>query len=256
MSAAVTPAKAGALARRLAAAAAGAAAAVLLAWGAWVGLDATLALPVKRVVFAGELERLARPELDALAQAVMAAPSMSLQAIREASRRVPWVRDATVRRLFPDAIEITFTAHTAFARWNDAHLVSPEGEVFSATGAGALPQLRGPDGSAPQLVREFGEVAAALAPVGVVAELRLSPRGAWHAVLESGLAVALGRGDWRPRVERFAAAWPRLPEEARAASYADLRYPGGFALKRAAKVTLPPAPTLSPALPQGGGRTE
>ena len=79
---------------------------------------------------------------------------------------------------------------------------------------------------------------AVLAPLGSsVVELRLSPRGGWHATLASGLNVALGRGDWRPRAERFIAAWPRIAPEARATTYADLRYPGGFALKRTAELT-------------------
>jgi cell division protein FtsQ len=225
------------LARRIAGGLAGLAAAALLAWGAWLGYEATVTLPVKRVVFAGDLERLAQRELDALAQAVQAAPGAPLEGIRASARRVPWVREASVRRIFPDAVEITFAAHVALARWNDAQLVSAEGEVFAAPGAGRLPHLRGPDASAPDVVREFAAAREALAPVGVVTEFRLSPRGAWHVVLDSGLALALGRGEWRPRAERFAAAWPRLAEEARAATYADLRYPGGFALKRAATLT-------------------
>ena len=237
------------LGRRLAAAAAGVAAAALLGWAAWEGYEATVSLPIQRVVFAGEVERLARPELDALAQAIVAAPSASLESIRASARRVPWVREATVRRLFPDAVEVTFSAHTAFARWNDNQLVSAEGEVFTAPEARKLPQLRGPEGSAPQVAREYAAVAAALAPVGPVAVLTLTPRGAWRATLESGLAVALGRGDWLARAQRFAAAWAQLSDEARTATHADLRYPGGFALKRTATLTLPPAPS------QGRGRT-
>jgi cell division protein FtsQ len=234
---------AGSTGRRIGAALAGVAAAALLAWGAWEGYEATVSLPVKRVVYAGALDRLAQPELDALAQAVLAAPSAPLEAIRASARRVPWVRDASVRRLYPDAVEITFATYTAIARWDGSRLVSPEGDVFAATDARRLPRLRGPEGSAPEMVRELAAVTTALAPVGAVAELRLTPRGAWHAVLESGLAVALGRGDWRPRAARFAAAWPQLSDEARASTYADLRYPGGFALKRAATLTL--TPTLS-----------
>lgn len=224
--------------RRIVAGVAGVAAAALLAWAAWQGFEATVSLPIQRVVYAGEIDRLAQADLDALAQAVAAAPSASLEAIRESARKVPWVREATVRRVFPDAVEIAFAAHTAFARWNDAHLVSPEGEIFTAPDASRLPQLRGPDGSAPQVVREYAAVAAALAAVGPVAQLTLTPRGAWRATLESGLVVALGRGEWRSRAERFVAAWPQLPEETRTGTtHADLRYPGGFALKRAATVT-------------------
>lgn len=229
--------------RRIVAAVAGIAVAALLAWTALEGYEATVSLPAKRVIYAGEVDRLAQPDLDALKQAVLAAPGAPLEAIRASARRVPWVRDASVRRLFPDTVEITFSTHTAFAHWNDSQLVSREGEVFTASDASKLPRLRGPEGSAARVVREFVAVAAALAPVGPVAELRLTPRGAWHAVLESGLSVALGRGDWQPRAARFVAAWPQLSEHDHSATYADLRYPGGFALKRAATLTL--TPTLS-----------
>jgi len=223
--------------RRIVAAIAGVVAVGVLAWGAWLGYSEVLAQPVTRVVFAGAVDRLAPSELARLEHEVLATASPSIDAIRAAARRVPWVRDAAVRREFPDAVEITFTAHEAFARWNEAGLVSATGEVFAAPGAGDLPQLRGPEGTAPKVVRAYRRVAAVLAPLGSpVKELRLSPRGSWHATLASGLALALGPGDWGPRAERFARAWPKLTPEARAAEHADLRYPSGFALKRVAEV--------------------
>ena len=57
--------------------------------------------------------------------------------------------------------------------------------------------------------------------------------------------VPEGRGDWKPRAQRLAAAWPKLSEDLRASEYADLRYPGGFAVKRVATVT-PVSPAASP----------
>jgi cell division septal protein FtsQ len=124
--------------------------------------------------------------------------------------------------------------------------VSREGEVFAAPGGENLPRLRGPGSAALQVVREYEEALVALAPLdSPIAEFRLSPRGAWHATLASGLAIALGRGDWRPRAERFVAAWPKLSPEARATGFADLRYSSGFAMKRAATLTLSPTRTLS-----------
>ena len=221
------------LRKRLVPAIAGMAAMALLAWGAWYGFATVVSQPVKRVVFAGDLERLPRADLEALSQSIQSAPGASLESIREAARRVPWVREAAVRRLFPDAVEITFAAHQAFAHWNDGQLVSRDGVVFTARDARSLLRLRGPEGSAPEVTRAYAGVSAALAPLGsAVTEFRLSSRGAWHATLASGLTIALGRGDWRPRAERFAAAWPRLAPEARAAEHADLRYPNGFALRK------------------------
>ena len=199
----------------------------------WHGYHAILAQPVKRVVFAGDLDRLPHAELDALSQAIQATPSgsVTLATVREAAKRVPWVREVNVRRLFPDAVEITFQAHAAFARWNDNQLVSPVGEVFTAEDAAKLPRLRGPEGSGAAVIAEYRALVPTLAPIGSpVAELRLSARGAWQVLLESGLTLELGRADMRTRAQRFAAAWPQVAARAAQSRYADLRYPNGFVL--------------------------
>jgi cell division protein FtsQ len=137
-----------------------------------------------------------------------------------------------VRRRFPDAVEVSFEAYRALARWGDA-LVSPQGEVFAGETTERLPRLTGPEGSAPEMVRQLPAIAGALAPLGSpLAALRLSPRGAWLAELESGLVLEIGREDINARLARFAAAWPRIAADGAAPRYADLRYPNGFALRR------------------------
>ena len=217
---------------RIARAAAALAVIGVLATASWQGYRAVLEQPVKRVVFAGDLDRLPQADLEALSQAVQRAERPGLEAVREAARKVPWVRDATVRRRFPDIVEIRFHAHEALARWNDRALVSKAGEVFEAQDASDLPVFRGPDGAAPALVAEYPAFVAAFAPLGgKVKEVRLSARGAWEVRLDTGLAVGLGRGEWLARAQRFVAAWPKLTDEARATRYADLRYPNGFALR-------------------------
>jgi cell division protein FtsQ len=225
------------LGRRILSAAGAVAVGLALAVAGWHGYQFALAQPFKHVVFAGDLDRLRSLDLDALARAVQSADHPDLESVREAARRVPWVRDVSVRRQFPDTVEITFEAYEAFARWNDRELVNRAGEVFAAESPAQLPRLRGPEGSASLVTREFPLVSEVLAPLGIpVTELRLSARGAWEAVLASGLTIELGRGDWNTRARRFAAVYPGLAEEARATRYADLRYPNGFALRRTAEI--------------------
>ena len=204
-----------------------------IAAAGWYGYREILAHPVKRVVFAGEVDRLPHAELDALAQAIKAAPadSVTLATVREAAKRVPWVREATVRRLYPDAVEVRFQVHEAFARWNDNQLVSPRGEAFTAEEVANLPRLRGPEGSGAAVIAEYRALVPVLAPLeSPIAELSLSPRGAWQVLLESGLVLELGRAETRARAARLAAAWAQVAPRAAQARYADLRYPNGFVL--------------------------
>ena len=223
------------LANRIVPATAAVVAVAALAGGAWYGFDAISSQPIRNVTFTGELNRLARADLDAFAASVRgAAPSAAtLEAVREAARRVPWVRVAAVRRRFPDAIEVTRETHQPLARWNDGALVSTRGDVFRAPYEGFLPRFKGPEGAAAQMVRELPAIRAAIEPLAsAVTEIRLSPRGAWQVGLESGLTLDLGRGDIHPRLVRFIAAWPQLAAQGVETKHADLRYANGFAMQR------------------------
>ena len=206
-----------------------------IAAGAWYGFDAISSQPIGNVVFAGGSKRIARADLDAFALSVQGASASgaALAAVREAARKIPWVRDASVRRRFPDSVEITLEAHEPLARWSEGALVSTAGEVFSAQYEGFLPRFKGPEGAAAQMVREFPAIRGAVEPLAsAITEIRLSPRGAWQVVLESGLTLDLGRGDIHPRLVRFIAAWPQLPAQGVETRHADLRYANGFAMQR------------------------
>lgn len=217
-------------------AAAGAAMVAVLAAGAWYGYEYAITQPIRHVFFGGDTARIPPGDLEAFAQSLQSAGagSASLASVREAARRIPWVRDASVRRRFPDAIEVRFEAHEPLARWAEGGLVSSRGDVFLAEHAGFLPLFRGPEGSAARMAQAYPALARAAAPLATaLVELRVSPRGAWQAVLDSGLVLDLGREDMVPRLERFAAAYPRLPAGALDGRHADLRYNNGFSMVRA-----------------------
>jgi cell division protein FtsQ len=205
---------------------------------AWYGYTLASSQPIRSVVFTGDADKIPRADLERLAEGLRALPAgaATLAAVREAAKRIPWVRDASARRQFPDAMVVRLEAFQALARWNEGQLVSTRGEVFPAEFSGKLPRFSGPDGTSAEMTREYASLAAALAPLGIpIVEVKLSARGAWQIALESGLVLELGRGDMAVRVARFAAAWPRLPKEEPEPKYADLRYPNGFAVRRTKK---------------------
>jgi len=247
------PVQSSRLVRRTLSALAAVAVAALLAAAGLQGYRWALLQPIRHVAFAGDLERLPKRDLDTLVAAVRASENPSLESVRQAARAVPWVRDASVRRIWPDGVEIAFEAYDAVARWNDDRLVSSRGEVFAAGDAEALPRLRGPENEALAMVQALPAMTATLAPLGSpLAELRLSPRGAWQALLANGLVIELGRSDMLQRARRFAAAWPTLAERGVQAAHADLRYPNGFALRVAKTASAAPSTPNPAPLPAAG----
>lgn len=163
--------------------------------------------------------------------------SMDLDAARAALGRIPWVKSVSLRRQWPDRLEVELTEHTPLARWNEQGLVDTEGAVFVASYAGELPEFDGPDGEAPAMVGRYREWAPLLASLALKLDgLTLSARGGWtiRAAGEGGpLVIDVGRDHPDERLERFASAWGRtiaaLDREGRHVGRVDLRYRNGFA---------------------------
>lgn len=206
----------------------------VVAAAAWQGYDTLARRPVASVRFTGETARVPAADLERLAAGLRGRETraVSLPAVREAVKRLPWVRECAVRHVFPATLEVAIEAHAPLARWDDTRLVSVLGEVFTAGHAGELPRFSGPEGSAAEMAAAWkGLVAASAGLASPIAELRLTQRRAWQARLASGFAIELGRGPVESRLARFAAAWPGIAAAAATATHADLRYPNGFALR-------------------------
>lgn len=167
--------------------------------------------------------------------------TVDLDAVKAALEKLPWVRRAEVRRRWPATLEVGLEEHVPAAVWQrpggDTLLLSTHGELFNAAVRERLPVLSGPDGTALEVLRRYGDFSRLLAPLGRKPhQLSLSDRLAWQLRLDDGLSLRLGRDEPRvpveQRLQRFVAAYPRVAEQAQTAIVvADLRYPNGFALR-------------------------
>lgn len=209
-----------------------------LAVAGWQGYRYLASRPVQRVAFDGDTARVASADLRALAASVKGMTSM--EEMRTRAREVPWVRDASVRRDFPDGVEIRLDAYEAIARWGDGALLSSRGEIFRAPFEGTLVRVRAPDAMAPPIARDLAQVQAAVKPMASgISEITVNARGAWRVAMASGLVLEAGRADVASRLARFASAWPQLAAAGTQTVHADLRYANGFALRRAGLVPSP-----------------
>ena len=219
---------------------------VLLAWAAAMALQRLPVFPLRQLVVATPVEQVSRAQIEYTARGVLSGNffTVNLDAAQAAFERMPWVRTATVRRLWPDGIELNLEEHRAAARWTpqdgEPRLVSTRGEVFLASSREALPVLTGPEGSAPRVLaryEEFGDRLGAIGRKPVV--VHLSAREAWQIRLDDGLVLELGRDQPRhplaERLSRFTGHYPAVSGAVRSrlqtVGVVDMRYPNGFALR-------------------------
>jgi cell division protein FtsQ len=171
--------------------------------------------------------------------------SLDLDRARDAFESVPWVRRATVRRLFPDRLAVRLEEHRAAALWdddaNEARLVNTFGEVFEANIGDvedeALPRLAGPPGSAARVLAMHHELVPVLQPLGSpMRTLQFTSHGTWRTRLANGVVIELGRGEIDAVAERASRFVRTLPQvtgamQQRPLQSADLRHPDGYAVR-------------------------
>ena len=175
--------------------------------------------------------------------------TMDLAAGRRAFESVPWVRQAIVKRVWPNKLAVQLEEHRAAALWLPAgsgdetsdKLVNSYGEVFEANVGDvedeALPTFSGPEGTSARMLALFGLLQKEFAPMDAHIEtLQLSGRGSWKVELDTGSEVELGRGtddEVIARTRRFVATLPEVRSryEQRPVTYADLRHNDGYAVR-------------------------
>ena len=215
--------------------------ALAVAWGLLYGLGGVLArLPGAQITalrIEGELHHLNRGALEKTAwQAVQGNLfNVDVAQVSNSLGRIAWVRSVNVRRQWPGQLTVSIEEHAPLAYWGEAALVNTLGERFVAPFTGELPRFNGPAGTEIDMMQRYRTYTAILRPTQrKVAVLGLSARWAWQIKLDSGLTLELGRSDMEARLDRFVAAYVRLPWLAEArGGYLDLRYPNGFAAKLA-----------------------
>jgi cell division protein FtsQ len=192
--------------------------------------------PVREIRVLGELRQTSREALEEVARGRVAGNLLAteLDALRAGLEELPWVRRVSVRRVWPDRLEVGLEEHVALARWNDEGLVNTYGELFSGD-ARELPSFAGPPGTSAEITRRYRRFAQILAPLG--SELQrvvLTARFGWQLRLANGLQIMLGRDAdaGEGRLARFVQAYPAILTPASVHhGYVDLRYPNGFALR-------------------------
>lgn len=206
---------------------------VIVAGSLWMMKPATL--PIKHVHIEGKFLRLDTNRMQELVSDKVRGGffNINVVAIRNTLMALPWVKEVSVHRIWPDGLRVVVNEQTAVARWNETGLLNDQGHYFAPdkdSFPNGLPMLDGPEDSQKLLLDRFN-LLKQFHGLSVV-HLRLNERRAWQFELDSGLSVVLGRKDFESRIDRFVyMVIKNMGEKLSQAKEIDMRYTNGFAVR-------------------------
>jgi len=213
---------------------------VVLAMVVWAGVKLydPETLPLRSIEVKGEFNKVT----DAEVREVVATNKVSgffntdVESITEDLRALKWVETASVRRVWPDVLQIVVYERKAIANWNEDHLLTADASLFApdnTTRPEGLPLLKGPHGTQAKVMERYIEMQAMLQPLGVrIAVLQMNARRAWSMTLDNGIEFDLGRSDTTARLQRFLDVYSNdFVTQEQGIAEVDLRYTNGFTLR-------------------------
>ena len=172
---------------------------------------------------------------------------LNLQQLKVQLESHPWVRQAMIRREWPNRLVIGIDEYVAVARWNERYLLSATGDIFAPKNIKAFMPLplfvvegyqadAGPYSQATvirQSVEWFNRLQKPLANYGLSIRELVSMRGGdFSLLLSNGMQMKLGAVQLEQRFDRFLTLLDGpLSGRARHIETIDLRYSNGVSIQ-------------------------
>lgn len=197
--------------------------------------------PIREVKVIGEVTHVNEAQVKLIVDQHLEGNFFTLDLVktRDAFEKLPWARNVSVRRRWPDILSVQIEEHKAIARWGDVGLVNTRGELFHAASDVNLPVFYGPGDNVKEVTKHYASFSKILNVADIkIVHVSLSPRRAWEIKTNQGLLIALGREEEgrekvNARLKKFTAAYEAVLKHLNAdIKYADLRYPNGFAVRK------------------------
>ena len=196
--------------------------------------------PIREVKVDGQLAHVNREQIKLIVAKHLKGNffTLDLEKTRDAFEKLPWARNVSVRRRWPDKLDVVIEEHQALARWGNIALVNTHGELFQAAADAELPVFYGPGDGVLEVTTNYGAYSQVMNQANIkIAQVSLSPRRAWEIKTDKGLVIALGREEMQARLSKFARAYQSTLSQLNVnVAYADLRYPNGFAVRKPANL--------------------
>jgi cell division protein FtsQ len=194
-------------------------------------------MPIRYVRTTGVFQYLSKDEVKASLTPLVETSffSANMQEIHQTMAALPWVASVTVKRVWPDAIDIKVQERKPYVRWEQQSLLSEQGDLFTPRQVQQfkyLPMLTGPEQQEKKVLEIMKGIRTELADQSLtLAEFKVNDRWAWKIKLTTGMEIELGRNEQLKKLHRFLKTLTVLGQErVNSIATVDLRYPNGFAI--------------------------
>ncbi|MCI0507706.1 MAG: cell division protein FtsQ/DivIB [Gammaproteobacteria bacterium] len=205
-------------------------------------LFAPATLPFKTIQVYGELQWLDREELNRLVLRDLNGGFFSLDVggLKQNLEQYAWIKAVSIRRVWPDVLQILVTEQQPVAVWNHDSIINREGELFAPVAEQfpeGLAAVNGPPGTHRALIKHFNALSQMAGELGLaITDITLNDRRAMQVTLSNGLQLLMGRvrneTESATEMLRFVRAYKAtLAPQSDRIQVVDLRYTNGLAVR-------------------------
>lgn len=197
-----------------------------------------LAKPVNTVGIDGELKYIDRQQVIEVIRPHLLAGfvRVDLQEIQQELQNIPWVKEVSLRRQWPDRLEVRVTEQQPIAYWGDDGFLSQSGEIFrpqNMVELAQLPRLYAADEQAAAVIEHYRLLADLLREQGLqLNQLELDQQLSWQATINQRIRLVLGKDRVMKKMQRFLTVYrQQLQQRMEQIDTIDMRYSNGVAVR-------------------------
>ena len=201
-------------------------------------LNSSELIVVDKINLIGELKRVDTSEVAEVLKKVENLESLILGDVNNIKlqiEEVDWVSSVSVRKRWPDILNIYIEEFEPVAIFNENKLLTEKGELFFVQNVHDLNNMikvQAPLGSQTKILKKTRRFLEILEYHNLtLVKIKLTKRYAWSLILTNNIEVQLGKEDVFNRLQRFALLYSKLEsKEKNTLKYADARYDTGLAI--------------------------
>ena len=173
--------------------------------------------------------------------------TVDIAKIRDTLKEIPWVKDVSVKREWPNQLKIFLYLHKPVALWGEQEVLSQDGVIFEenqavAESEGELPRIYGPPQLSAKIYQQYLDFNKICESRGLeIVSLTLTPMSGWFLVIKhaegKSVEIVFKGSDTNEamskRLERILNVMPQMKEHFGAhPQKIDARYTKGVAVQR------------------------